>query len=241
VAGDVSAAEIKALLDQKLAAWKGKRGVEPKRPAFPKLAGRSVTVIDKPGATQSQVWVVGELFPAAHPDRIPMMVLNNVLGGMFGSRLNLNLRETKGYSYGVRSTLRLESDRGWLAAAGGLQSKFTAESVTEFEKELGAMATGELREGELQRAKEALIRSLPVTLETNDAVAGSIATLASLGLPVDWFAVLPGRFARVEAADVARVAKAWIRPGRMPVIVVGPRAEFEARLKALELGPLTVK
>jgi zinc protease len=241
VAGDVSAAEIKALLDQKLAAWKGKRGAEPRRPAFPKLAGRSITVIDKAGATQSQVWVVGELFPAAHADRVPMTVLNNVLGGMFGSRLNQNLRETKGYSYGVRSTLRLESDRGWLAAAGGLQSKFTAESVTEFEKELAAMATGELREGELQRAKEALIRGLPVTLETNDAVAGSVASLAALGLPVDWFAALPDRIARVEAADVARVARTWLKPGQMPIVVVGPRAEFEAKLKALELGPITAR
>ena len=241
VAGDVGAAEVKALLDQRLAAWKSKRKAEPKRPAYPRLAARSVTLIDKPGASQSQVWVVGELFPAAHPDRIPMAVLNNVLGGLFGSRLNLNLRETKGYSYGVRSTLRLESDRGWLAAAGGLQAKFTAESVTEFEKELAGMATGELREGELQRAKEALIRGLPTTLETNDAVAGSIASVASLGLPLDWFAKLPDRIAKVTEADVARVGKAWVRPARMPVIVVGPRAEVEAKLKALELGPLTVK
>ena len=241
VAGDVGAAEVKALLDEKLAAWKGKRGAEPRRPAYPKLAGRSITLIDKPGASQSQVWLVGELFPAAHPDRIPMAVLNNVLGGLFGSRLNQNLRETKGYSYGVRSTLRLESDRGWLAAAGGLQARFTAESVTEFEKELTAMATGALREGELQRAKEALIRGLPVTLETNDAVAGSVASLAALGLPLDWFAQVPARIAAVSEADVARVATTWLKPARMPVIVVGPRAEFEAKLKALELGPLTVK
>ena len=234
-------AEVKRLLDQKLAGWKGRRGAEPKRPAYPRLAARSVTLVDKPGASQSQVWVVGELFPASHPDRVPMAVLNNVLGGLFGSRLNLNLRETKGYSYGVRSSLRLESDRGWLAAAGGLQARFTAESVTEFEKELGAMATGELREGELARAKEALIRGLPVSLETNDAVAGSMATAAALGLPPDWFAQLPGRIARVQAADVARVARAWIRPERMPVIVVGPRAEAEEKLKALDLGPITVR
>jgi zinc protease len=241
VSGDVSAAEVKALLDQKLAGWKGRRGAEPKRPAFPTVAARSVTLVDRPGATQSQVWVVGELFPAGHADRVPMAVLNGVLGGLFGSRLNLNLRETKGYSYGVRSSLRLDSDRGWLVASGGLQSKFTAESVTEFEKELAAMATGELREGELARAKEALIRGLPVSLETNDAVAGSLATAAAMGLPLDWYAQLPGRIARVQAADVARVARAWIRPGRMPVIVVGPRAETEEKLKALQLGPLTVK
>ena len=241
VSGDVGAAEVKRLLDQKLGGWKGRRGAEPRRPPYPTLSARSVTLIDKPGASQSQVWVVGQLFPANHPDRVPMAVLNNVLGGLFGSRLNLNLRETRGYSYGVRSSLRLESDSGWLAAAGGLQARFTAESVAEFEKELAALATGELREGELERAKEALIRGLPVALETNDAVAGSLASAVSLGLPVDWFAQLPGRITRVGAADVARVARAWIRPERMPVIVVGPRAEFEDKLRALDLGPLTVK
>jgi zinc protease len=241
VAGDVSAAQVRTLLDEKLAAWKGRRGAEPKRPPFPKLAARSVTLVDKPGATQSQVWVVGDLFPATHPDRVPMAVLNNVLGGLFGSRLNLNLRETRGYSYGVRSSLRLDSDFGWLVAAGGLQAKFTAESVAEFEKELTAMATGELREGELERAREALIRGLPVALETNDAVAGSLATAAAQGLPLDWYAQLPGRIAAVQAADVARVAAAWIHPERMPVIVVGPRAEAEEKLRALELGPLTSK
>ena len=126
-------------------------------------------------------------------------------------------------------------------AAGGLQSRFTAESVTEFEKELAALATGELRDGELAQAKEALIRGLPVALETNDAVAGSLATVAALKLPLDWYAQLPGRIAKVQAADVARVAEAWIRPGRMPIIVVGPRAEAEEKLKALDLGPFTVR
>jgi zinc protease len=241
VAGDVSAAEIGRLLDQKLAGWKGRRGAEPKRPPFPRLAGRSVILVDRPGLSQSQVWVVGELFPAGHADRVPMAVLNNVLGGLFNSRLMLNLRETKGYSYGVRSSLRLDSDRGWLVAAGGLQAKFTAESVDEFEKELAAMSSGVLREGELARAKEALIRGLPVSLETNGAVAGSLASAAALGLPLDWYARLPGRIASVKAADVARVAKAWIRPERMAVIVVGPRAESQEKLEALRLGPLTVK
>jgi zinc protease len=241
VAGDVTAAGVRALLDEKLAGWTSRRVAEPRRPAYPGVAARSVTLVDKPGASQSQVWVVGELFPAGHADRVPMAVLNGVLGGLFGSRLNLNLRETRGYSYGVRSTMRLDSDRGWLVAAGGLQARFTAESVSEFEKELAAMATGELRDGELARAKEALIRGLPVALETDDGVAGSLATAAALGLPLDWYARLPGRIAGVEAADVARVARAWIHPERMPVIVVGPRTEVEEKLRALQLGPLTVK
>jgi zinc protease len=241
VSGDLTAAEAKRLLDEKLGAWKGKAPPPPRRAPYPELTSRTLTLIDKPGASQSQVWVVGELFPATHPDRVPMAVTNAVLGGLFTSRLNLNLREQKGYSYGVRSAVRLDSDRGWLLASGGLKAAVTAESVTEFEKELTAMAGGELREGELGRAKEAIIRGLPLALETNDAVAGSIASAVASGLPLDWYARLPGLVDAVTAAEVARVSAAWIRPARMPIIVVGPRAEIAPKLEALGLGPLTVK
>jgi len=241
VSGDVVTADFKKLLEAKLAAWKKKATPALKLPQFPKVAARTVTLVDKPAASQSQVWVIGELFPSKHPDRVPMAVLNNIFGGLFGSRLNLNLREAKGYSYGVRSGIRLDSDRGWLLAAGGVQSKVTAEALAEYEKEISAMATGELREGELAKAKEALVRGLPAQLETNDAVAAAISTVAIQGLPLDWYKQIPERVGKVEAADVARVAAEYLKADKMPVVIVGPRAEFEEKIKALGLGVLDAK
>jgi zinc protease len=241
VSGDTSLAQMKKLLDEKLAQWRPKPLPELRLPAFPALARRTVTLVNKPGASQSQVWVVSPLFPATHPDRVPVAVANNVLGGLFSSRLNMNLREQKGYSYGVRSGPRLGRSYGSLYAAGGVQAKFTAESLAEYEKELEAFSSGALRDGELRQSKEAIIRGLPAALETNDAVSSSMATLAHVGLPLDWYRRLPGLVAAVDAAEVARVARQYFRPERMAVVVVGPPGDSRQKIEALGLGPLEVR
>ncbi len=241
VSGDTTLAEMKKLLDAKRAGWK-RRALPPLRlPPLPAIERRSVTIVDKPGSPQSQIWVVGRLFPASSPDRVPFLVANNILGGLFGSRLNQNLREEKGYSYGVFSGARLGRTTGSFTAAGGIQAPSTAEALAEFEKELTAFSGGALREGELQRAKEALIRSLPARLETNDAVSGAIAGLALDGMPLDYDRQVPGLVARVDAAEVARVARTWIHPERMPVVVVGPRSEWDGKIRAMNLGPVEVR
>lgn len=238
VSGDTTLAEVKKLLDAKLSGWK-RRALPPLRlPPLPRIERRSVTIVDRPGSSQSQVWVVEPLFAATNPDHVPFLVANNVLGGLFGSRLNMNLREEKGYSYGVSSGARMGRTTGSFTAAGGVQSRFTAEALGEFEKELSTFAGGALREGELERSKEALVRSLPARLETNDAVSGSIATLAFDGMPLDYYRQLPGLVAKVDAAEVARVARTWIRPRGMPVVLVGPRSEWEAKIRAMDLGPV---
>ncbi len=241
VSGDTTLPEVKKLLDAKLAGWKRRAVPALRLPPLPRIERRTVTIVDKPGSSQSQVWVVEPLFAATHPDRVPFLVANNVLGGLFGSRLNMNLREEKGYSYGVSSGARLGRTTGSFTAAGGIQARFTSEALAEYEKELSDFSGGELRPGELERSKEASIRSLPARLETNDAVSGSIASLAFDGLPLDYFRRVPGLVARVDAKEFARVAKAWIHPERMPVVVVGPKAEWEAKIRALDLGPVEVR
>lgn len=241
VSGDTNLAEVKKLLDAKLAGWKRKALPPLRLPPLPRIEARSVTIVDRPGSSQSQVWVVGRLFAANDPDRVPFSVANNVLGGLFGSRLNMNLREEKGYSYGAFSGARFGRTTGSFTASGGIQARSTAEAVGEFEKELSAFASGALREGELEKSREALIRSLPARLETNDAVSGSIASLAFEGLPLDWYRQLPGLVARVDAGQVARVARAWVHPERMPVVVVGPKSESEEKIRALGLGKVEVR
>lgn len=236
IAGDVTADEIVRLLDQRLAGWKQGRLPTLDLPPFPPLTERYIAAIDKPGTTQSQVWVVGRLFDARHPDRLPMFVANEVLGGLFTSRLNMNLREQHGYSYGVFSGISLNRTYGTFTAAGGILAQHTAAAVKEYEVELERFVREGPTDQELVKAKETIIRGLPGALETDDAVASALATIAFNGLPLDYYRTVEGRIAKVTSEDAARVAGKWIQPERWPVIVVGPVAGAIDALQALALG-----
>ena len=241
VSGDVKAADLVALLDEKFAQWKPRPLPALKLPPLPKLSRRSIVALEKPNATQSQVWVVGRLFRAADPDALALRVANMTLGGLFTSRLMTNLRETHGYSYGVYSRLSLLRASGTFSASGGIIAKNTVEAVGEYEKELSKFAAGAVSDAELSSAKEALIRSLPSALETNDSVSGAMGNLFSLGLPLDYYRTLPLRIARVGQKDVKRVVGKWMKPLQWPVVIVGPVGQSKAGLEKLGLGPVSVR
>jgi zinc protease len=240
VSGDVKPGEIVKLLDAKFAAWKPRPLPALKLPALPKLDRRSIDALEKPNATQSQVWVVGHLFKASDPDAIPLRVANMTLGGLFTSRLMTNLRETHGYTYGVYSRLSLMRSTGTFSAAGGIIAKNTVDAVGEYEKELTRFSDGTVTDAELAAAKEALIRSLPSALETNDAVSGAMGNLVGLGLPLDYYKTFPDRIAEVGQEDVQRVVKKWVKPAEWPVVIVGPVGQSKSELEKLDLGPVTI-
>lgn len=240
VSGDVKPAEIVRLLDQRFAQWKPKPLPRLTLPPLPRLSRRAIAAVEKPNATQSQVWVVGQLFKASDPDAVPLRVANMTLGGLFTSRLMSNLRETHGYSYGVYSRLSLMRSTGTFTAAGGIIAKNTVEAVAEYESELKKFSGGAVSSSELAAAKEALIRSLPSALETNDAVAGAMGNLVSLNLPLDYYQAFPGRVSSVTQEDVKRVVTRWFKPDRWPVVIVGPVGQARADLEKLGLGPVTI-
>lgn len=240
VSGDVKPAEIVRLLDERFAQWKPKPVPKLSLPAVPKLSRRGIEALEKPNATQSQVWVVGRLFKASDPDAVPLRVANMTLGGLFTSRLMTNLRETHGYSYGVYSRLSLMRGTGTFTAAGGIIAKNTVDAVAEYEKELKKFSDGTVTDAELAAAREALIRSLPSSLETNDAVSGAMGNLVALGLPLDYYQTLPARIQKVALKDVKRVVTKWIKPEDWPVVIVGPVGQSKADLEKLNLGPVTI-
>lgn len=240
VAGDVQAAEIVRLLNQKFASWKPRKLPRLSLPAFPKLRRREIVALEKPGTTQAQVWVIGRLFKATDPAAIPLRVANMTLGGLFTSRLNLNLREKHGYSYGVFSSLSLLRSSGTFSARGGIVAKNTVEAVAEYERELQGFSNGKVSDAELAAAKEALVRGLPAALETNDAVSGAMGNLVSLGLPLDYYRTFPARIGKVSQQDVKRVVTQWITPERWPVVIVGPVAQSKEALEKLNLGPVSI-
>jgi zinc protease len=241
VSGDVSAEDAVRLLGKYFASWR--RGTIPrlKLSPFPDMKARTVTLVDKPATSQSQLWVGGRLFPANHPDATAIRVANNVLGGQFGSRLNLNLREDKAYSYGVRSSVVLGPTTGTWVASGGVVAKNTAEALFEFEKEITRFATGEITEDELAQAKILAIRRLPSQLETNDAVVTAINGLVADKLPLNYFATYPTKVQQLTKAEVGRAIAKHLKPSGWRIVVVGPRAENEEKIRNLGLGPLEIR
>ena len=240
VAGDVTAAQLQKLLEERFGQWKPRALPKIALPPVPPLSG-GVLALDKPGTSQSQVWVLGRMFEAKHPDALPMRIANMVLGGLFTSRLNRNLREKNAYSYGVGSGLSLQRGLGTFRAAGGIIAKNTIDAVREYEVELGKFADGSVTDDELAKAKEAFTRNLPSALETNGSVAGALAGLYSLGLPLDYYKTLPGRVEKIGKPDIARVVKKWLHPERWPVLIVGPVAGSEDALRKLGLGPVELR
>jgi zinc protease len=236
VSGDVTADDAVAALDKALASWKKGKVPTLKTAPFPPSTSRNIVLTDLPTGTQSQV-VTGWRAPRANdPDILPLQVGNNVLGGLFTSRLNLNLREQKAFSYGVRSRVTLYRDVSAIAASGGIVAAHTAEAVTEYEKELQRMKSDTISDEEFDRAREAIIRSLPSLLETNDSVATAMAALVELELPLDYYATLPARVRAVQKTDVTAVVQKYIDPDHWPVVVVGPKAKVQQGLDNLGIG-----
>jgi zinc protease len=241
VSGDVTPDQITARLNEAFATWKPRPLPRLRLPKLPKLGPRSIDALEKANATQSQVWVLGRLFPARDlSDAIPLRVANLTLGGLFTSRLNMNLREKHGYSYGVSSSLSLMRSTGTFIAAGGIVAKNTVDAVGEYEKEIEKFSDGVVTDDELAAAKEALVRGLPSALETNDAVSGAMANLVSLGLPLDYYQTLPRKVGAVTKSDVRRVVKKWVKPAQWPVLIVGPVGQTRDALQQLGFGPVKI-
>jgi zinc protease len=223
-------------LEAALGKWKKGKVPAKKNLKYPAASARQIVFTDLPTGTQSQVWAGWRVPKASDPSILPLLIGNNILGGLFTSRLNMNLREQKAFSYGVRSRVLLGHDASIFTASGGIVAAHTAEAVTEYEKELKRITTDPISDEEVARAKEAIIRSLPSSLETNDAVAGAMAGLIEVGLPLDYYATLPDRVRKVSKAEVVAALQKDVEPDRWPVVVVGPKTQSFDALKALAIG-----
>ena len=168
------------------------------------------------------------------PDFFALRVMNAILGGQFASRLNMNLREDKGYSYGAQSSFSFLKGPGPFEADATVQTAVTKESLVEIMKELTDI-TGRrpVTEAELSFAKQGIIQGFPSRFETTFGVAGQIAILVIDDLPDDEFTHYQARLEAVTKADVDRVAREYITPASMTILVVGDRSQIEGPLKSL--------
>ncbi len=241
VVGDTSEGALMPLLEKRFGEWKDREAPRARRPAGAKRGARVVTLVDKPGAPQSQIWI-GELGVASNaPDIFPVRVMNNILGGSFNSRLNGNLRSEHAYSYGVFSFFDTHREAGPFVAAGGVVSDKTAQALGEFMKELTRMKSGEVSEAELADAKDSLVRAIPALFASDEQTAGAYARAWLHGLPADYYATYQERVEAVTRDDVARAARERLHPDDMAIVVVGPSEQIANGLAALRFGKLELR
>jgi len=241
VVGDVTLEEARHLVSTRLGGWM--RGAAPNTPvgAAPQPAPRTIYLIDKPGAAQSVIRI-GHVGPARDTqDYFALQVLNTILGGSFTSRLNQNLRETHGYTYGAGSAFALRRAGGPFVAQASVVTAKTDSSLIEFLKELRRIRDEAVPAAELEKAKQYIILGLPGDFETTAGAAFRFRDLLVYGLPLDYYSGYVDRIKAVSAADVQRVARRYIDPDKLDIVIVGDRSQIEAGIKALNEGPIVYR
>jgi predicted Zn-dependent peptidase len=239
IVGDVTPAAVMPMLEKAFGSWKAE-GMAPlvaEVPMAPQLKSRQIFIVDKPDAPQSQIRIGWVGVPRSTADYAALEVLNTILGGSFTSRLNQNLREDKGYSYGASSAFDMRLSAGPFLAAAGVQSDKTGESVKEFFNELDRIGTV-IPEDELKKAKNYVALAFPGEFETTGDLARKLEELVVYNLPEDTFATFVGAVTSVTAADLQKLAARYIQPDKMAVVVVGDRKSIEGPIRQLNLGPV---
>ncbi len=241
VVGDTTAAEMKPKLEKLFQGWRG--GDIPQKNIAP-VAIRtrpSVYIIDKPGSPQSVV-IAGQLAPSSSdPERIAMETMNFILGGDFVSRLNMNIREEKHWSYGAGSFLTGARSQQPFIAYAPVQADKTGETIEEIRKELeGMLGKKPITQDEYGNAKKSQTLQLPGYWETMAAVEQSLVEMVRFDLPDDYLKLYPQRVLQLKIDDLDRAARMVIHPDSVVWVVVGDRAKIEPGIRELGLGEVFV-
>jgi zinc protease len=233
VAGDIEPRSILELIRKQFGDWK--RGAEPSgatiAPAA--IACSKIFLIDRPQAVQSEIRIGHVGVPRSSADYFPLFIMNALLGGVFNSRINLNLRERHGYTYGARSAFSFRRHAGPFVVSAPVRNDVTKESIHEILEELRRIRTGDIADGELSDTKNYLIGVFPATVQTAGDVAGRLLDMELYDLPADYFDRYRDRIAALTKEEIARVAEKYIDPDRLLIVVVGAAATVREPLKSL--------
>ena len=236
--GDITEAEARAQAEKYFGPWRGKESAAAEAVPEPKAPERKLILVDKPGSPQTVLVAFGLGVPRSTPDYPGIVVMNDVLGGLFSSRINMNLREKHGYTYGAFSGFSFDRFGGPLYAGAQVRTDVTAPAAKELFAELERITSEPPTATELKLAQESEIRSVPGQFETVRGTSGLIADLFVFHLPATYYASLPDQFAAVKPQQVVQAAADHIHPKQMVVVAVGDRAKIEPGLKELNLGPI---
>lgn len=236
VVGDLDRPDAVELADRWFGDWQGEAPARREYPSAGVLERPAVVVVDRPSAVQSEIRIGDVGVERTSPDYFPLIVMNTVLGGSFTSRLNMNLREKHGFTYGARSGFTMRRKPGPFMVQTAVANDVTGRAIAEALSEIARLREGGATDVELSSARDYLGGVMPLQLQTTSQLAARLDDLVVYGLPIDWFRHYRRRIAEVSADDVLRVARTYLRPDRFAIVVVGAASEVTPQLEQLGLG-----
>ena len=232
VLGDISARDITPKLEKLMASWTGAGSKAPDLALPPITPGRRVILVDRPGSVQTAFYIGNHAIDRLSPDYIPVQVLNRVLGGGPASRLFRNIREEKGYTYGISSGFAASRYFNHFVSQTSVRTEVTADALREVLKEFADIRTRPVPADELQNAKRALVASFALSTENANTALNNATQIKEYGLPADYWDTYPEKIAAVTAADVQRVAQKYIPVDDIVIIAVGDGAKIRSLMAA---------
>ncbi len=230
--GDITEADLRSKMDTLLKSWKAKAVPRTALPKAPPIARTKIYLVDKAGAPQSSIRLGLPGIERTSPDYHRALVMNQIVGGSF-KRLDLNLREQKGWTYGARSQFEARRAQGPWSAGGEFVAAHTAEAVAEILREVRAMRDADITDAELQEVKDETIKAFPARFATVNQLGGQMATLAIYGLPDNDLETFTKKIAAVTKAEVRAMAKKYLSPEKMANVVVGDQKTNEPALRKI--------
>jgi zinc protease len=239
VAGDITMAELRALAEKAFGSWE--RG-EATRALIgaPMTTPARVVIVDKPGSPQTQLRVAGIGAERSSPDFRPLQVMNMALGGLFSSRINMNLREAHGYTYGASSQFTFRRAPGPFQVGTGVRTDVTAPAVAEIFKEIRGMVDKPMSAEELQQAKDSMANSLPGAFESSANAVNNFSNVFVYDLGLDYYSRYAAQVNAVTVEQTAAVARKYLVPEKLVVVAVGDKAKIEMPLRELGLGAVEI-
>jgi zinc protease len=239
--GDLAADHVLDLVDRHFGSWSPGVAGDGTLPAVEPREKRAVRIVHRPGAVQSELRLGEPGPPRGHPDELPLRVANAVLGGAFTSRLNMNLREKHGFTYGVRSAFEARRRGGLFSVGTSVQTEVTAPALAEAVAELERFAAGGPEPDELAKARDYLAGVFPLRMETTAQLAARLTELIIYGLPDDYHHRYPDRVRAVDPETARSAVVRHIHPDRMSVVIVGDAERIVGPVESLGVGPVTVE
>lgn len=236
VSGDVEPEEVRLLAERAFGTWAATPAAAHPRRGAPAAQEARVFILDREDAPQSELRVGHSGVPRAHPDYFPLVLLNAILGGLFSSRINLNLREEHAYTYGAHSDFAWRRGAGPFTVRTAVESGVTAAAVSEILKEISRLRQEPVTDAELSLARDYLSGVFPVRFETSLAIAAALAQVVTYDLPPDYYDTYRQSIGLVTADEILRSARAHLQPEQLSVVIVGDARQVREPVRALDLG-----